>query len=91
MYNFEPYNVLLAIATNILVLLMTASVLQGHKCLTQGSSMFFQGKDPLGDRNMELCVTKKNLCDQTLIGRCGLPGARGPPVEDRWFIGSSVY
>ncbi len=31
MYNFEPYNVLLAIATNIPVLLMTASVLQGHK------------------------------------------------------------
>ncbi len=30
MYNFEPYNVLLVIATNIAVLLMTASVLQGH-------------------------------------------------------------
>ncbi len=30
MYNFEPYNVLLAIATNITVLLMTAFVLQGH-------------------------------------------------------------
>ncbi len=30
MYNFEPYNVLLAIATNIPVQLMTASVLQGH-------------------------------------------------------------
>ncbi len=30
MYNFEPYNVLLVIATNIPVLLMTASVLQGH-------------------------------------------------------------
>ncbi len=30
MYNFDPYNVLLAIATNIAVLLMTASVLQGH-------------------------------------------------------------
>ncbi len=30
MYNFNPYNVLLAIATNIPVLLMTASVLQGH-------------------------------------------------------------
>ncbi len=28
--NFDPYNVLLAIATNIAVLLMTASVLQGH-------------------------------------------------------------
>ncbi len=32
MYNFDPYNVLLAIATNIPVLLMTAFVLQGHKC-----------------------------------------------------------
>ncbi len=28
MYNFDPYNVFLVIATNILVLLMT--VLQGH-------------------------------------------------------------
>ncbi len=32
MYNFDPYNVLLAIATNIPVLLMTAFVLQGHIC-----------------------------------------------------------
>ncbi len=30
MYNFEPYNLLLAIAENIAVLLMTAFVLQGH-------------------------------------------------------------
>ncbi len=30
MYNFDPYNVFLTIATNIPVLLMTASVLQGH-------------------------------------------------------------
>ncbi len=29
-YNFDPYNVFLAIATNIPVLLMTAFVLQGH-------------------------------------------------------------
>ncbi len=28
--NFDPYNVLLAIATNIPVLLMTAFVLQGQ-------------------------------------------------------------
>ncbi len=28
--HFDPYNVLLAIATNIPVLLMTAFVLQGH-------------------------------------------------------------
>ncbi len=34
MYNFGPYNVLLAIDTNIAVLLMTGFVLQGHiyKC-----------------------------------------------------------
>ncbi len=32
MYNFDPCNVLLSIATNIPVLLMTASVLQGHIC-----------------------------------------------------------
>ncbi len=30
MYNFDSYNVLLAISTNIAVLLMTAFVLQGH-------------------------------------------------------------
>ncbi len=29
-YNFDPYDVLLSISTNIAVLLMTASVLQGH-------------------------------------------------------------
>ncbi len=28
--HFDPYNVLLSIATNMPVLLMTASVLQGH-------------------------------------------------------------
>ncbi len=28
--NFDPYNVFLAIAANILVLLMTAFVLQGY-------------------------------------------------------------
>ncbi len=32
MYNFDSYNVLLSIATNIAVLLMTAFVLQGHIC-----------------------------------------------------------
>ncbi len=32
-YNFDPYNVLLAIATNMPVLLMTAFVLQGHLCV----------------------------------------------------------
>ncbi len=30
MYNFDSYNVLLSIATNIFVLLMTAFVLQRH-------------------------------------------------------------
>ncbi len=30
LYNFDPYNVLLAIATNIPVLLMTGFEVQGH-------------------------------------------------------------
>ncbi len=33
-YNFDPYNILLAIATNIPVLLMTAFVLQGHTIIS---------------------------------------------------------
>ncbi len=42
MDNFEPYNVLLAIATNIPVLLMTAFVLQGHiYAIDRRSSVFF--------------------------------------------------
>ncbi len=32
MYNFDPYNVFLAIATNTPQRVMTASVLQGHRC-----------------------------------------------------------
>ncbi len=45
MYNFDPYNVLLAIATNIPVLLMTAFVLQGHIYMiqTQCFSLFDAG------------------------------------------------
>ncbi len=39
MYNFDPYNVLLTIATNIAVLLMTAFVLQGHICLDMRSGV----------------------------------------------------
>ncbi len=39
MDNFEPYNVLLSIATNIPVLLMTAFVLQGHICIYKDTHM----------------------------------------------------
>ncbi len=39
MYNLDPYTVLLSIATNIAVLLMTAFVLQAHiyECLPNDS------------------------------------------------------
>ncbi len=37
MYNFDPYNVLLSIATNIPVLLMTDFVLQSHISATSGT------------------------------------------------------
>ncbi len=33
MYHFDPYNVLLAIATSIPVLLKTGFVVQDHKCV----------------------------------------------------------
>jgi len=33
MDNFDPYNVLLDIATNIPVILMTGFVIQSHNCL----------------------------------------------------------
>ncbi len=47
MYNFDPYNILLSIATNIPVLLMTAFVLQGHisGCLKY-SCPVLGGSDP---------------------------------------------
>ncbi len=35
MYNFDPYNVLLAIATNIPQRLKTGFVLQGHICICE--------------------------------------------------------
>ncbi len=41
MDHFDPYNVLLAIATNIPVLLMTAFVLQGHKCAISEQTTLF--------------------------------------------------
>ncbi len=40
MYNFDPYNVLLSIATNIAVLLMTVSVLQGHVYYRSSTNIF---------------------------------------------------
>ncbi len=41
MDNFDPYNVLLAIATNIPVLLMTGFVVQGHIWLGLGLGFGF--------------------------------------------------
>ncbi len=42
MGHFDPYNVLLAFATNIPVLLMTAFVLQGHiDAFNMGEYIYF--------------------------------------------------
>ncbi len=41
MYKFDPYNVLLAIATNIPVLLMTGFVVQGHISLYYRLTVFW--------------------------------------------------
>ncbi len=56
MYNFEPYNVLLSIATNIAELLMTVSVLQGHR-------YYITRQKVLNSKifNVFLCFLKKSL------------------------------
>ncbi len=50
MYNFDPYSVLLVIATDIAVLLMTASVLQGHILISGVFHTF---------TNMQICTLKQ--------------------------------
>ncbi len=50
MDNFDPYNVLLAIATNIPVLLMTAFVLQGHICISNVHAALFHMIKPRRDQ-----------------------------------------
>ncbi len=42
MYNFDPYNVSIAIAANIPVLLMTAFVLQGHVFLSLKGQIYHE-------------------------------------------------
>ncbi len=53
MYNFDSYNVLLSIATNIPVLLMTAFVLQGHIYLLERENSLVLGMSPYFYRLME--------------------------------------
>ncbi len=52
MYNFDPYNVLLAIATNIPVLLMTAFVLQGHTYIY----MCYQTINRIQNKRFYFCI-----------------------------------
>ncbi len=59
MDNFDPYNALLAIATNIPVLLMTAFVLQGHIFLTEDS--YFTQKQVKNTLMINLFLTNTQL------------------------------
>ncbi len=45
MYNFDPYKVLLSIATNLPVLLKTASVLQSHGAFTPDANEALHAND----------------------------------------------
>ncbi len=71
MYNFDSYNVLLVIATNIPVLLMTAFVLQGHIfrlfSLSVDLSTSSSALAPEVGRRTSVLFSKKN------------PKAAGPP------------
>ncbi len=87
MYNFEPYNVLLSIATNIPVLLMTAFVLQAHymgcDLLTMRFSWVFEGAFSLCagagvlDHSVGLAVKE---CD----GTCENTSVLAKPEEEVW-------
>ncbi len=68
MYNFDPYNVLLAISTNKPVLLMTAFVLQGHICnitvllfLKYDKSVLACGKMYFSVIFVETCMSNTHL------------------------------
>ncbi len=78
MYNFDPYNVLLSIATNIPVLLMTAFVLQGHISLltlecfntqTSIANMMHINKCIMymSDEDISQCLQMEVLSDLTLF------------------------
>ncbi len=60
MDNFDPYNVLLAIATNIPVLLMTAFVLQGHMW---SSTVYRKSQNTDGTRSLksELAIKHETM------------------------------
>ncbi len=60
MYNFEPYNVLLAIATNIAVLLKTASVLQAHRWITGDLVLVSVWRDSFVQ--LCLCLSRTEAC-----------------------------
>ncbi len=71
MDNFDPYNVLLSIATNIPVLLMTAFVLQAHiyiyiytvaeKCKTNHNSENNNVSEIINNNKSEKTRTNQNL------------------------------
>ncbi len=56
MYNFDPYNVLLSIATNTPVLLMTDFVLQGHIFIISLRLEYRQKSSVCCDRWLCVCV-----------------------------------
>ncbi len=60
MHNFDPYNVLLAIATNIPQRLKTAFVLQGYIGISHKKMLDGNAKMRINSNN----VHKKNVCTQ---------------------------
>ncbi len=47
--NFDPYNIFLAIATNIPVQLKTGFVVLGHKCA-------FKIRSPYSENDLKMCA-----------------------------------
>ncbi len=90
MDHVYPHNVLLAIATNILVLLMTGFVLQGHVCYGSGADC----KRVLCESTMNPCCFctaywTHTHCRRSTVKRAGrrdLLGVAVMPLSGGWVL-----
>ncbi len=83
-YNFDPYNVFLAIATNIPQRLMTAFVLQAHICIYSFSvfftKLFLQPQLPKWfSKTTDFSFTVHARC-------CTFPSSDMRSVEHQWVM-----
>ncbi len=63
MYHFDTYSVILAIATNITVLLLTGFVVQGHIYLLMSIHVYFVLLSKKKGDGFTCCLKRDAFCD----------------------------